>query len=179
MHVILIHGWKGWPDNGWFPWLRKELEARGFTTEALALPNPVLPRKVVWATLVRDAIKSPETVLIGHSLGCLAILFALQEYDGPPIRHVVCASGFGRDFNVPGLYTWFDAPVDFAGVKMKARHWSVLHARNDRLVPYREGEWLAAELGVPVTVIDGKGHLTHEEKVFELPEALEAVISSS
>jgi len=28
--VFLIHGWEGSPEEGWRPWLKKELEKRGF-----------------------------------------------------------------------------------------------------------------------------------------------------
>ena len=26
----MVHGWDGNPNNHWFPWLKKELEKRGF-----------------------------------------------------------------------------------------------------------------------------------------------------
>ena len=26
--VFIIHGWDGYPEEGWFPWLKKELEAK-------------------------------------------------------------------------------------------------------------------------------------------------------
>ena len=27
--VVIVHGWGGTPEEGWFPWLRRELEERG------------------------------------------------------------------------------------------------------------------------------------------------------
>jgi len=27
--VFIIHGWGGNPEEGWLPWLKKELEAKG------------------------------------------------------------------------------------------------------------------------------------------------------
>jgi esterase/lipase len=29
--VFIIHGWDGYPEEGWFPWLKKELEKKGFS----------------------------------------------------------------------------------------------------------------------------------------------------
>lgn len=26
---IVVHGWEGYPEAGWFPWLARELTARG------------------------------------------------------------------------------------------------------------------------------------------------------
>jgi len=28
--VFIIHGWDGYLEEGWFPWLKRELEAAGF-----------------------------------------------------------------------------------------------------------------------------------------------------
>jgi len=33
--AFLIHGWAGSPDEGWRPWLKTELEKRGFRVFAL------------------------------------------------------------------------------------------------------------------------------------------------
>ena len=182
MNAVLVHGLKGWPDNAWFPWLRKELEKRGFTTESLKLPNPVLPERDAWVRLVKESIKGPDTILIGHSLGCAAILIALQEYDGPPVKQVVCVSGVGRPYlsnaivdKIKEWTGWFSQPVDFSKIKPKAERWSVIHSPQDYIVPFKEGEWLAEQLGVPVIEPKVRGHLIQEEGCMELPEALEAI----
>ena len=180
MHAVLIHGWKGWPENAWFPWLREELETRGWTTEAPAMPNPILPRRERWVSVVLSKIKQPETVLIGHSLGCLAILWALAEYTGSPPARTVLVSGFGRPFlrilkNSQYHQEWFPRELDFSSVKSKSASWAVIHGRNDRLVPFEEGEWLAAQLGVALVVPKRTGHLIHEEGALDVPEILDAV----
>ena len=177
MHAVLVHGWKGWPENAWFPWLRRELEARGWTTEALKLPDPAFPKRMEWMKAIAEAIRSPQTVLIGHSLGTLAILWTLEKYDGPPITGVVLVSGFGRDFHVPGLHTWFPREPDLDLIRTKAKQWRVVHARGDYLVPFREGQWLARKLDVSVITTKRMGHLTDEERAFEVPEILEATLS--
>lgn len=28
--VFIVHGWDGKPSGAWLPWLKKELEAKGF-----------------------------------------------------------------------------------------------------------------------------------------------------
>lgn len=181
MRAVLVHGWKGWPENAWFPWLERELRSRGWTAEALKLPNPVLPRRSPWVKKIRDAVKSEDTVLVGHSLGCLAILQALSGPDAPSVRRVVCVSGFGRPFlrmmqNGRAAKEWFPKELDFDAIKRQADSWAVIHAHKDPLVPVAEGEWLAERLGVDLIVPERRGHLIHEEGAFEVPEVLEAVI---
>lgn len=180
MHAVLIHGWKGWPENAWFTWLRREFEARGWTTEAPAMPNPILPRREEWIQVVQAAITQPETVLVGHSLGCLAILWALTDYAGPPLARIVLVSGFGRPFSCVlkrSQYhqAWFPGELDFSSIKSKSASWAVTHGRRDRLVPFEEGEWLAAQLGTTLVAPVRTGHLIHEEGAFEVPEILDAV----
>jgi len=37
--VFIVHGWGGHPEEGWFPWLKKELERRGFEGNIRQLYN--------------------------------------------------------------------------------------------------------------------------------------------
>ncbi len=41
--VFIVHGWDGYPTEGWFPWLKAELEKRGFTVAVPAMPHPERP----------------------------------------------------------------------------------------------------------------------------------------
>jgi uncharacterized protein len=180
MHAILIHGWKGWPENAWFPWLRRELEERGITSEALAMPDPLFPNREKWIRTVSEAIKGPDTIVVCHSLGCPAAMFALEKHQGPPIEQVVCVSGFGRDFGFPGLKLWFARhAIHFASASGKAHHWTFIHAKNDLIVPYEEGKWAAEKLNAKLVTLKSGGHFTQEEKTFKLPEALEAIVGES
>jgi predicted alpha/beta hydrolase family esterase len=176
MHAVLIHGFKGWATNAWFPWLCEELEKRDFTTSSPMMPDPIWPRRDRWVETVLAEIKGPDTVLIGHSLGCLAILHALESYDAPPLAGVVLVSGFGRNFGIPEIDTWLDRPIVFTDLRHHARYWSVLHSKDDDVVPYEEGEWLAGQLHTSVITTPPLGHLSHGEGVFEAPPVLEAVL---
>src|SRR5262245_43500518 len=96
MHAILVHGWRGWPENSWFPWLREELERRGWTVDIPSMPDPMVPTPEKWvATLERHIfaasqkeIPPSKVVLVGHSLGCPTILMALERHQGRPFSKV-------------------------------------------------------------------------------------------
>ena len=175
MKAIIVHGWMCWPDHAWYPWLRKELESRGYEVQVPLLPNPELPDRETWVHIIRDLICDPDTLIVAHSMGCPTTLFALQEYNGPPIHQMICVSGFGRPYTLPLLKHWFgESKLDFEKIKTRVKHWAFLHSTNDPLVPYAEGEWLAQQLGGSVVAIR-KGHLIQEEGVFELPEVLDLI----
>ena len=40
--VVIIHGWGGYPDEGWRPWLKHELETKGFLVLVPAMPDTLL-----------------------------------------------------------------------------------------------------------------------------------------
>jgi uncharacterized protein len=174
--ALFVHGWKGFPENAWFPWLKRELELRGFEVDIPQLPDPWIPDRGKWVEIVGSRLEAGADVIVAHSLGVPTALFALQEHEGPPIERVVCVAGFMRPFPIPGAAQWFgNAEIDITRVKPKSRHWSVIHGSNDPLVPYREGEYLAGQLGVQL-ITNARFHMTQVTMCFELPEALQEVI---
>lgn len=46
--LIIVHGWGGSPDEGWFPWLKNEAEKLGFSVSVPAMPNTNEPRIFNW-----------------------------------------------------------------------------------------------------------------------------------
>ena len=41
--IYIIHGWDGHPEEGIFPWLKKELENNGFEVFNPLMPDPLKP----------------------------------------------------------------------------------------------------------------------------------------
>ena len=78
--VFIIHGWDGYPDEGWFPWLRKELELVGFEIVILSMPNPVAPEIGSWVKCLKDGVGeiNENTFFVGHSIGCQTIIRYLE-----------------------------------------------------------------------------------------------------
>src|SRR3989344_3930633 len=78
--VFIIHGWGGFPEEGWFPWLKKELEARGFAVQVPAMPDTNEPKIETWVPHLAKLVGEPDeqTFLIGHSIGCQTVLRYLQ-----------------------------------------------------------------------------------------------------
>jgi hypothetical protein len=178
--VILIHGYLGFPQNCWFPWLKRELEARGFEVIAPAMPNPSLPDRNAWQGLVKKTVTDPaQTILVGHSLGSAVILHYLQEYEGPQFPHVILTAGFGRDFlHFAKLKHWFETPLDFKRIRKQAKKWTSIHSKNDPLVPFAEGEWLAEKIGSKF-ILENKGHLTKAEGACQLPSVLKEILETA
>ncbi|TAL49168.1 hypothetical protein EPN83_01350 [Patescibacteria group bacterium] len=79
--VFIIHGWDGYPQEGWFPWLKRELEKHGFETHVPAMPNPDKPKIREWVSELHNVIGEADemTYLVGHSIGAQAVLRYISE----------------------------------------------------------------------------------------------------
>ena len=62
--VFIIHGWEGFPEEGWFPWLKSELEAKGFEVFVPQLPESSNPRILNWVPAVAAAVTARLDELI-------------------------------------------------------------------------------------------------------------------
>ena len=78
--VFIIHGWDGYPEEGWFPWLKEELEKRGFEVIVPTMPEPEEPKIEIWVPFLTKLIGTPDqnTFFVGHSIGCQAIIRYLE-----------------------------------------------------------------------------------------------------
>ena len=95
--AFIIHGYLGRPDEAWQPWLRAELEKRGFIVQLPAMPHPDRPTIPEWVGFIAQLVGEPdrETVLIGHSLGCQAVLRYLETLGeaGKSVQKTVLVAG--------------------------------------------------------------------------------------
>jgi predicted alpha/beta hydrolase family esterase len=79
-NALILHGSSCTPDSFWYPYLKKELERRGYRVWAPQLPKPEAPNlKIQLPFIMRKALFTKETVLVGHSAGCPLILSVLEN----------------------------------------------------------------------------------------------------
>ena len=79
--VIIVHRWDGNPKGDWYPWLKKELEKIGFKVIIPAMPNSSEPQIEEWVSHLQKTVGKldEETLFVGHSIGCQAIMRSLEK----------------------------------------------------------------------------------------------------
>ena len=84
-NAIIVHGTEGYPEENWYPWLKKELEQQGYKVSVPQFPSPpVIPAKISeWFDVLEDYEIDEETLLIGHSLGGVFTLRILEKLSHP------------------------------------------------------------------------------------------------
>ena len=62
--VFIIHGWEGYPEEAWFPWLKKELETRGFEVFVPSMPDSGNPKIEVWVPFLKNLVGKCDKIRI-------------------------------------------------------------------------------------------------------------------
>src|SRR3954467_1405206 len=78
--AFIIHGYLSYPEEAWLPWFKTELEKKGCAVALPAMPQPNHPIIEDWVRFIAALVGRPDTatILIGHSLGCQAVLRYLE-----------------------------------------------------------------------------------------------------
>lgn len=184
--VFIVHGWSGYPEECWFPWLKGELEKRGFQVIVLQMPDADAPAMDTWVPHLAKAVGKPDkdTYFVGHSIGCQTIMRYLQTIDGQ-IGGAVLVAGF---FEVLKLYTdeerkiakpWLETPIDAAKVKKAAKNFIAIFSDNDKYVPLENAKLFKQRLGAKTVIVQSKGHMGASDDCAQLPEVLNAVLEIS
>lgn len=184
---FIIHGWDGYPEESWFPWLKRELEKRGFAVTVPAMPHPETPTIEDWVGHLAQLVGKPDeqTYLVGHSMGCQTILRYFASLENKKVEGAVFVAGF---FALRPLETeeeerilrpWIETPIDFAKVRQTTTNITAIFSDNDEWVPMEKNIKLFKQnLGEDITIITehNKQHFSGSSGIRELPSALEAVL---
>lgn len=185
--VIIIHGWGGYPDEAWMPWLKRELAERGFEVIAPDMPDSENPRIDAWVGKLSEVVGVPgaDTHLVGHSIGVQTILRYLAELpEGQGVGNVVLVAGWLergglKDLEpeeIPIAKPWLQTPLDYGRARGAAKSFTAIFSDDDPVVPLENKELFREKLGAIVIVEHGKGHFSEDSGVIELPAALDALI---
>lgn len=185
MRVIIVHGWAGTPEEGWFPWLKKELEAKDFQVIIPQLPDAENPKIQNWVPTLAAAIgvSDEDTYFVGHSMGCQTIARYLEKLDNSVrVGGVVYVAGFFDSLTLTGdeeegvWNAWKDIPVDLSRVRARAPRSVAIFSDDDPYVPMVNQEDFRNELGSEIIVQHAMKHFSEDSGCFELPIALESVL---
>ena len=184
--VFLIHGWEGYPEEGWRPWLRKKLEDKGFEVIVPAMPDTKKPTIEVWLPFLRNLVEKPtkDDFFVGHSLGCITILRFIEHLkEDEKVGGAVLIAGFGADLNYNGynheLATFFNATINWAEIKKHCSKFVSIQSSNDPFVSIENNELFKLMLDARTVVVPDMKHFSGGYGIIELPIALEYVLKIS
>lgn len=181
--AFLIHGWEGYPEEGWRPWLKKELEKRGFEVFIPAMPETKRPRRKAWVSHLSQVVGTPDKdcYFVGHSLGCITILRYLETLgEGEKVGGAVLVAGFGQDLDYPGyqgeVSEFFATPSDWEKIKNRCPKFVAIHSGDDQWVSAKNLDLFKEKLGAKTHLLQGWKHFSGDDGIIEVPLVLEELL---
>ena len=159
-NAIILHAMGNSPNDHWYPWLRSELEKKGYEVWVPELPDTDNPSIKVWVPYILKNGKFTEnTIIIGHSAGAAVILSLLEELK-VIVAQAILVAGFpfypGGDPIVKSSYDW-------EKIKANTKEMIFINSDND---PYghddTEGRMMLDLLNMPGSaqiIMKGLGHM--------------------
>ncbi|MDP3997257.1 MAG: alpha/beta hydrolase [bacterium] len=182
--VFIIHGWGGKPDEHWIPWLKSQLEAKGFEVLVPAMPDTDEPIIDKWVNRLSEIVGEldEQTNFIGHSIGCQTIMRYLATQEGKKAGTCVFIAGWFKLENLESAEEeriaapWLKDDIDFQKVLSVTKKFIVINSSNDNYGAVTENQNLFEQnLGAKVTILPNKGHFTAVDGIIKLPEVLAAL----
>jgi len=185
--VFIVHRWEGSPKEGMIAWLKQELEKKGFEANALEMPNTDEPTIEEWVGHLTSSVDNPDedTYFIGHSIGCQTIMRYLERLpENVKVGGAVFIAGWFNLKDVepealPIAKPWLETPIDTEKVKSHTENFVAIFSNNDPYVPLEDKEIFVEKLHAKIIIEADKGHYIAEDKISEVPIALESIISMS
>lgn len=184
--AVLIHGWDGYPEEGWRPWLKVKLEKEGFKVLVPLMPDTSTPTLEKWLPFLSKTVGDPDsqTFFIGHSLGCITILRYLEALtSNQSVGGAISVAGFGYDLEYKRykgeLSSFFKTPVDWEKIKKHCKKFVVIHSSDDPWVPVKHAEYLKEKLHAKSIIQNGMSHYSGDDGITELPLVLKELLRMS
>ena len=184
--VYVIHGWGDSPASNWIPCLKEELERKGFSVTAPDMPDTNNPSIYVWPNFISSLVVDPDrsTFLIGHSMGCQAIVRYLSNlkenaviggsvFVAPVNRQITNLSDEEKIIAKP----WLETPINWNDASKHIMKSVVIYSDNDVFIPVREAQDFAKNIQAKSIMEEGKGHFSDANDVTQLPVALREILS--
>lgn len=177
-NAIILHGTGDSPDDFWFPYLKGELEKRGYEVWLPSLPNPKFPNRSDWIPfLLKNGKFTEETIIVGHSAGAQIILSLLEDLD-VKIRQAILVSGYAKALRKDMDSEKNVDEYNWEAIRPKARQFIFINSDND---PWtcddKQGRIMFDNLG-GMQIILHEGHMgstTHKQPYKEFPLLLKLI----
>ena len=174
-NALILQGWYQKPTSNWYPWLKKELEKKGYTVIVPDLPT-IHTDAPDWAeikkTILDLDIIDNETLIVGHSLGCLMALKIAEEYK---YNKMILVAGWDfNDLTVEHQSFW-EQPIKHKKITNHVKNIICIASDNDPYFTWCTNEEMSRRLNAKPILVQNAGHFTEEFGIKEIPEILKLI----
>lgn len=160
-NAFIFHGTSCNPEKYWFPYLKQELQQRGYSVSIPQLPEPDFPDVQKWLPVaLAQGEYNSDTVIVGHSAGGPLVLSVLEHIE-TPIAKAILVSGYARqkgEWKQPEKI--LQDTYDWEKIKHNVQDIYFINSDND---PWGcndiEGRYMYDHIGGTLIIRHGEGHM--------------------
>jgi predicted alpha/beta hydrolase family esterase len=170
--VLFLQSWYSKVTDNWYPWLKGELDKKGYETYFPDIPEL---RKAVpdMAKILKfiESLKAidKDTIIIGHSIGNLLAMRLAEKHK---LKQMILVSAWDYDDLCEGHVKFWKTKINHAKIKKNVKDITVVHSNNDPYFTQSSAEGTTKRLGAKFVLIKGGGHFGSKEKTKKLPQIL-------
>ena len=180
--IYIVHCWDGTKDDGWYPWLDKELSDANNTVYRFNMPNTDSPNIEEWVSFLNKKVDNldEKTYFIGHSIGCQTIMRYLQIKDVCKIGGILFVAPWldlldyaisdDESYNI--AKPWLTEKIDFEKIKKFTNNIYCIFSDDDYFVSLKQKDKFENLLDANTMVVSGKGHISQDDNIYKLDELL-------
>lgn len=170
--VFIVHGEHASPEDHWFAWLAQQVKAMHGVAKLVFLPDADVPEFDLWQQALDMQISdlNEHSIVIAHSLGCLAVAHYLSEHlNHQKMKAFICVAGFK---SVPPHKPELNSFIQQTTLQSRVLHRQIAHrivlfSNNDPVVPpplaLQFGHFMNAQL----LEVKQAGHFTQQDDFSE------------
>jgi len=174
--ALILHSWFGHPEDNWYPWLKGELEKKGYEVwcpEIPTMPTNNPDMETMLKFILEKNFVDNDTIVIGHSLGSV---LAMRLAERTVFKKGILFAAWDYNDLTPEHQSFWQTMMDHKKILGNVGEWVLPLSENDPYVTIAIAKEVAARLNGIVKEVGKKGHfLTKDDGVKEVPEILEFV----
>ena len=160
-NAIIVHGRRAQPEIHWFFEEKENLEEKGYTVSVPKCSDAVHPKLADWMKVLEKESLRENTILIGHSLGTVAVL-RLLEKKNIKVDKVFLLAGYAGDLRENyEAHEFVQDKFDWEKLRGLANKFIFINEKNDPNVRFELGEEVAEKLGAELVVSPTENHMHH------------------
>ena len=178
--VYIVHGDQESPNDHWFPWLSQQVQHSGHFARRLILPDANAPNFQIWQQALQKQMPTldPESIIVAHSLGCLASLhFLTQALNQTQIKGLILVAGFKDKLTaLPELDGFIrQAKLDMTILQKQIATRFLLFSCNDPYVSPPKSVLLGHFINAQMQEVNQAGHFMRSDGFDEFKQLWDAL----
>lgn len=170
--VLFLQSWYSKVIDNWYPWLKKELEGKGYTTffpdiQEMRKDVPDMSKILKYVKSLK--IIDKDIVIVGHSLGNL---LAMRLAEKIKYKQMILVSAWDYDDLCEGHKLFWKTKINHSKIKENVKNITVIHSDNDPYYTAIAAEDTSKRLNAKFILIKGGGHFGTDEGTKKMPEVL-------